>query len=315
MTTSQDRTGITAPRDELIALGRRVRRPGEEAGRRVVTSLAGNHASRFCGTGLEFAEVRAYQPGDDVRAIDWRVTARTGRPHSKLFEIELERPAWFAVDFGPSMQFATRGVLKSVAAAQAASVLAWRAHRAGERVGGVVTSPGVSVELPPGRTRSHLFRLLDALAAGTEQLVAGDAGSGEPRFERELGWLRERARTGSKVAVVSDFYGLNRDLEGVLRGLARRAELTLVWVHDPVEAEAPPPGWYRVSDGQRHGIFEARRGNAWRNAYGAAFAKRGEALRNLVRETGARLVPLRTDASVADVLGRRRAATTARKAS
>lgn len=312
MSQPDELRGVVAPRRELIELGRCVP-SGPLPGRgRVATRLAGGHASRLVGTGLEFSEVRAYQPGDDVRAIDWRVTARTGRVHSKLFELELERPAWFAVDLGASMRFATRGVFKSVAAARAASLLAWRAHRAGERVGGVVTSPGASVELPPGRTRSQLLRFLSALAAASQPRAAPDlaaAASGESgRLRSELRWMHGRVRTGSQVVVVSDFYDLGDEMLGVLRVLARRAELQLIQIYDALEAEAPPPGRYRVSDGRRLATLVARRQGAWRQTYRAAFTERSERLRELARASGARLIPLRTDAPATDLLAAERRA-------
>jgi len=296
---SDDRDGVTASQEELIALGRRVGAPGNRGGRRVATTLAGPNASRFCGPGLEFSEVRAYQPGDDVRAIDWRVTARTGRTHSKLFEAERERPVWFVVDMGASMQFATRGVFKSVAAARAATLLAWQAHRDTERIGGIVSSPGVSVELPPGRTLGHLLRLIGALAAATD--VPFEV-HGEVPLLHELGWVRERVRTGSRVVVVSDFYGLDDALSGTLAALAKRCELMLVWIYDPLEAEAPPPGRYRVTDGTRTETLVARRRRSWREAYSASFTEREHQIRKLASCHRIELVPLRTDEPATAVL-------------
>jgi uncharacterized protein (DUF58 family) len=301
-TDPDDRSGVTASRDELIALGRSAGARGGSGGRRVATSLAGANASRSCGPGLEFAEVRAYQPGDDVRAIDWRVTARTGRVHSKLFEAERERPVWFVVDLGATMQFATRGVFKSVAAARVAALLAWRAHQDGERVGGIVVSPHVAVEFPLGRTRAHLLRFLDAIADATASAVEM---RDTVRLESELRWLRERARTGSRVVVVSDFYGLGVTLSAQLASLARRCELTLVRIYDPLEATPPPPGRYRVSDGSGTATLVAKRSRSWREAYAAEFAERGRLLHELATSHRSALVSLRTDEPTTAILAAR----------
>src|SRR5262249_62183017 len=146
--------------------------------RRSAAPRAGSEPSPFLGRGMEFTEVRGYQPGDDVRWIDWRSTARTGRVHTKLFAEERERPVWLIADLGHSMRFGTRGAFKSVVAARAAAQLAWDAHGAGASVGGIVGSPGVCVELPPGRTAAHVLRLLDVLAAGPARGSA--AGPGLP---------------------------------------------------------------------------------------------------------------------------------------
>jgi len=307
-----DRDGVVASRAELIGLGRHLAAERDAAGRRVATALAGANASRFCGPGLEFAEVREYQPGDDVRAIDWHVTARTGRVHSKLFESERERPVWFAVDMGHSMRFATRGVFKSVAAARAAALLAWQAHRSSERIGGIVTSPGVSVDLPPGRTRAHLLRFIDALAAATDGPFAI---TDEAPLRRELGFLAERARTGSRIVVLSDFYGLDDAMTGQLAALAKHCELMLVWIYDALEAGAPPPGRYRVTDGDGTETLVAKRSTAWRKAYAASFTQRGQRLRRLAACHRVVLVPLRTDEPVRAVLTAPRVSPLARRAS
>lgn len=304
-----DKGGIVASRDELIGLARLIASAQGPNERRVEAPRVGSNRSRLHGPGMEFSEVRAYQPGDDIRAIDWRVTARTGRAHSKLFEAEKERPAWFVVDLGRSMQFATRGALKSVAAARAASLLAWRAHLEGEPIGGIVRSPGTSFEILSGRTRRHLMRLLDALASATDVPLGA---SEEPLLIDELDWARVRARTGSRVAVVSDFYGLEADSGNetlaVIRSMALRCELTLVQIYDVLEAEAPPPGRYRVSDGQHTEALVAKRSRAWREGYEQGFRERRRKLRELAHSCRARLIPLRTDEPALRVLERGRAA-------
>ncbi|HEB89651.1 MAG TPA: DUF58 domain-containing protein [Deltaproteobacteria bacterium] len=288
-----------ASRDELIALGKRVGASPASGGPRVATPLAGPHRSRFHGPGMEFAEVRAYQPGDDIRTIDWRVTARTGRAHSKLFEAERERPAWFVVDLGQTMQFATRGAFKSVAAARAVSLMAWQAHLAGEPIGGSIRSPESALDLTTGRTRRHLMRFLDRLASGTR--LSQDATSPSALGE-QLEWVRRRARSGSRIIVASDFYALDDEVLRNLRSLARRCESTFVWIYDALEAEAPPPGRYRVSDGRHTESLVAKRASAWRERYRSEFEARRRTLRKLARDTHATLIPMRTDEPAEKVL-------------
>jgi uncharacterized protein (DUF58 family) len=296
--TDREESGIVATRGELLALGAaRLAAPRRRV-RRVGTRFAGTRASRFHGSGMEFSEVRAYQPGDDVRAIDWRVTARTGRPHSKLFAEERERPVWLVVDLGPSMHFGTRGAFKSVAAARAAALLAWEAHGEGERVGGIVTTAACTVELPPGRTRRTLLRFLDTLAQGTS--AAGD-GPGDT-LEHQLSWLALRVRSGSRVVVVSDFYAYDEGLALTLRVLARRCGVTLVHVFDPLESTPPPAGRYRVSDGREMRTVASGSGSAWQRAIAQPFEARSLALRELARRHGMELVRLRTDDAPAAVL-------------
>ena len=298
--------GVVATRSELVALARQGARTRREPVRRSAARLAGAQPSPFHGRGMEFTEVRGYQPGDDVRFIDWRATARTGRVHTKLFAEERERPVWLVADLGHSMRFGTRGAFKAVVAARAAAQLAWDAHGVGASVGGIVGSPGVCVELPPGRTLRHVLRLLDVLAAGTE--VDGEA---TPEFlSRELGWLQQRMRTGSRVAVISDFYGLDERLMATLRTLAQRCELLLVWVIDALESEPPPAGRYRVSDGWETRSVESGRGGAWQRGLVKEFEERRRRLDELARRSRIGLVALRTDEDVPAVLdsfGRARA--------
>jgi uncharacterized protein (DUF58 family) len=294
----QPEAGVVATRRELVALAReRLESPRGRAAR-VKTQFGGIRASRFHGRGMEFSEVRAYQAGDDVRSIDWRVTARTGRPHSKLFAEERERPVWLVVDLGPSMRFGTRDAFKSVAAARVAAVLAWEAHGDGERVGGIVLAPGSTVELPPARTRRHLLRFLDVLAAGTA--VSGETLADD--LESQLRWLAPRVRAGSRVVVVSDFYAQDEALALALRVLARRAELTLVHVFDPLECTPPPAGRYRVSDGREVCSVASGRGSAWQQAITREFEARSNALTELARSYRMELVSLRTDEAPAVAL-------------
>jgi uncharacterized protein (DUF58 family) len=283
--------GVVATRRELVALGREQPLSPRARAARVATQFGGARASRCHGRGMEFTEVRAYQAGDDVRSIDWRVTARTGRPHSKLFEEERERPVWLIVDLGASMRFGTRAAFKSVAAARAAAVLAWEAHREGERVGGIIVAPGSTVELPPARTRRHLLRFLDVLAAGTA--VGGEVSADD--LESQLRWLAPRARSGSRVVVVSDFYAHDEALALALRVLARRCQVMLVHVFDALECTPPPAGRYRVSDGREVRSVASGRGGAWQQAITREFEARSDALRELCRRHRIELVSLRTD--------------------
>ncbi|MBY0274525.1 DUF58 domain-containing protein, partial [Candidatus Binatia bacterium] len=134
--------GIVASVAELVALRSDAARLDASPRGRVRTLHAGAYASAFRGRGMEFDETRAYQPGDDVRAIDWRVTARTGRVHTKLFHEERERPVLLLVDQRMHMRFGTRDAFKSVVAARAAATVAWAARDQGDRVGGLIVTDG-----------------------------------------------------------------------------------------------------------------------------------------------------------------------------
>lgn len=283
-------TGVVASPAELVQMRHAARGLDLGPAIRVETPLAGPYPSPFRGRGLDFDEVRAYQPGDDVRQIDWRVTARTGRVHSKIFHEEHDRPLWLLLDAGSSMRFGTRRAFKSVAAARAGALLAWSAQLAGDRVGAIVRSAERVSALPPGAGEDALMDLFGAISRAT---AASDEGTA-PSMLDCLARLRERARSGSRVFVLSDFYGFDDAWRRPLSDLGRRCDTTCILVYDALEAVAPPPGRYRVSDGRGvHPISSGGRG--WRRAYAEPFDTRREALRDFCRRHRIQLLSLRTD--------------------
>jgi uncharacterized protein (DUF58 family) len=201
---------------------------------------------------MEFDEVRLYQAGDDVRSIDWRVTARTGKPHTKLFREERERPVIIAVDYRRPMFFATRGMFKSVFAARVAALLAWTALKHGDRVGGMIYTDEKHHEVKPERNRGSVLRFLQQLC-GQQNLDNG----GNPTSGREaLMRLRRMVHPGSLCVLISDFRDWDTDTESHLTQLARHNQLMLVMIHDPLESHLPPAGQYRISDGRRETLLD-----------------------------------------------------------
>jgi len=297
--------GVTARPGELAALRQGARQLELGAPRRVHTPLAGPYLSPFRGRGLDFEEVRGYQPGDDVRHIDWRVTARTGRAHSKVFHEERDRPLWLLLDAGPSMHFGTRRAFKSVAAARAAALLAWAAQLAGDPLGGLAVSWSGLSEIPAGSGERHLMDVLAAFARATEE-PGGDAAAqdGEPAnvsVPEALLRLRRRARSGSRVFVLSDFYGFGEEWRSQLSDLGRRCDLSCVLVYDALEAAAPPSGRYRVSDGRSTRTISTGGGHQ-RAAWSSRFEQRRDELSDFCRSQRIELLPLRTDVDSAEVL-------------
>ncbi|MDD2758923.1 MAG: DUF58 domain-containing protein [Methylomonas sp.] len=210
--------------------------------RQIRATQGGNYVSHFKGRGMSFAETRLYQPGDDVRLMDWRVTARTDKPHSKVFQEERERPMFISVDYRPSMMFATRGVFKSVQAAKLAGLLAWAAQQQGDRVGGQIFGDYGCMELKPRTGRSALLRFLNALVQPSYTDV------GDNTLDHMFSRLQHHARPGSRVYIISDFRGLETAAENHLALLARHCEVVLIQVYDPMESELPEQGRYRFTD-------------------------------------------------------------------
>lgn len=255
--------------------------------------------SLFKGRGMEYDESRLYQPGDDVRHLDWRVTARTGKPHTKLFREERERPVFLWVDCRAPMFFATRGRFKSVAAAQIAALLAWSAVHDGDRIGSVLFTEGTHREIKPQRGKTGALRLFRELAGAGGAADGGNGGSPAGALLR----LSHIARPGSLIFFISDFRNFDERAETRLAQLAAHSETVLVFVCDALEERLPPPGQYRVGDGARD--FHLDAGDAQFAAdYAARFQRRAARLRALARKLGVGFLQCRTSDDPLAVLQR-----------
>ena len=211
--------------------------------------LAGNHSSRFRGRGMDYAESRTYHPGDDVRRIDWRVTARTGITHTKTYIEERERPVILAFDFSPSLFFGSRKCLKSITAIEAGTLFGWAAINNGDRIGCVVSSQKGIRDLKPTSGRRGALKIIKVLMeeARIPDLTAGN--SPDHHLHRVCEHLSRVAHPGSLVILISDFYGLDSQCSKYLQRLRRHNDMILCEVSDPLEKQAPKPGRYAITDG------------------------------------------------------------------
>lgn len=260
----------------------------------------GQYLSRFRGRGMEFAETRPYVAGDDVRSLDWRVTARTGRVHTKLFREERERPVLLAVDCRAGMFFGTRGAFKSVIASKLAALIAWTAHHSGDRVGGVVFSDRAQSEVKPEHNRRSVLRLLRELTEVTPQRETGP--SAALRLQEALGSLERHAHTGSLMFVFSDFHGFDGETAAALRRLRRHGDTALVMVFDVLERSLPGDGSYRFGDGRRDiSLAMSPRKAA---DYARRFEQRVAELQRFARDQRMRFLTCATDEDPLHVLQR-----------
>jgi uncharacterized protein (DUF58 family) len=214
--------------------------------------LSGRRASRLRGRGLEFEELRAYLPGDDVRAIDWKVTARTGAPHVRVTREERDRPALLVVDQRQAMFFGTVHAMKSATAAEIAALAAWRIVGQGDRVGGLVLTDTATAAVPARRSRSAVLRLLD-LVADANLALAADAPAvpdAAARLNEALAQAAEIVTHDWLLLVVSDFDGADEATLGILARIARGNDIVLALVHDPSARETPAEGRIVVGDGR-----------------------------------------------------------------
>lgn len=277
---------------------------------RIKSLQSGAYVSHFRGRGMEFNESRPYQPGDDPRSIDWRVTARSTTAYTKLFREERERPVLLVVDLRANMHFATKGCFKSVNASRAAALLSWAAHHRGDRLGGIIFGDTTHRELKPRLGRQAALRFVHELVAhpdwesGEREASSGD----EQPLVQAMSALRRVARPGSLVVVLSDFLGFSRAAQSYLSSVARHNEVLAVVLDDPFEQKLPPPGRYRLV-GHDDELAIDTTAKAARHDYEKAFQTRRHELEAFCRRYGVHLMPLSTEddpvRALQSALGRR----------
>jgi len=248
---TQSETGVYARLEDLVALEYRAKGYSFLPRQPVHSVLAGRHSSRMRGRGLNFEEIRGYLPGDDIRAIDWKVTARTREPHVRVYTEERDRPALLLVDQRQSMFFGSRRAMKSVVAAEVAALGAWRVFGQGDRVGALVLDDRGVEEIRPHRSRRTVLRILDTVVQKNHALRA------ETTTPRNPGVLNEALKAAERlcphdfaVALVSDFDGLHDETEKRVTRLAQHNDVIALPVWDPLTGDIPPGGQVVVSEGE-----------------------------------------------------------------
>ena len=274
---------------------------------RVNSLQTGAYVSHFRGRGMEFDESRPYQPGDDPRSIDWRVTARSTTAYTKLFREERERPVLVVADLRSNMHFATRGCFKSVNASRAAALIAWAAHHRGDRLGGIIFGDSVHRELKPRLGRRSALRFVHQLVDHPDWQTRSDADDSDA-LTQAMSALRRVARPGSLVVIISDFTGFTRAAQAYLSSVARHNEVLAVHVSDPLERKLPPPGRYRLVAADDEMAIDTY-APAARRDYENEYAERVHELERFCQRYGVHLMPLSTNddpvSTLQTALGRR----------
>lgn len=252
----------------LPTLGALIRLQGEARGfsflnRQPVGSLlAGRRASRIRGRGLAFEELRAYQPGDDPRLIDWRASARTGRTQTRVYTEERERPTLIVINLSPATFFGTRHATKAAIIAQTAALAAWRGLAAGDRVGAILFGQGEPVEFRPHRSRRAVMRVLGAIVEHAGRLaVAPPAPVESAALNAALRRAEAIATHDWLVLLVSDANAADEESAAILGRIARHNDVVAIAVSDPLERALPAPPWRaEATDGARQVLLDPARG-------------------------------------------------------
>jgi uncharacterized protein (DUF58 family) len=290
MERTKPKTGVIVTVEELIALRRYATKPVTETQTKLL-HLPGQRLTRSRGRGIEFDSCREYHAGDDIRNMAWRVSAKTGKPHIKVYQEDRERPVWLVVDLSPSLYFGTRTQFKSVCALKRAALIGWSTALTHERIGTLITTTDKIVSLKPHASETHFLHLLKTFASVSQ--------NAPPFTEKNrlcdlLSACREHIQTGSLVHFFSDFDSWNSEIEAQLNYLRQRMQLHLFWVYDPLEASPPPPGSYRVTDGNLQANFDTTNATV-RCEFATQFSLKKQLITQFAKKNNIRLTLLCTN--------------------
>jgi uncharacterized protein (DUF58 family) len=287
-------SGVYTSVDELIRLQFKVHGFSFLPRQPVQSLLAGRRASRLRGRGLDFEEIRRYIPGDDIRTMDWRVTARTRKPHTRVYTEERDRPVLLVVDQRLSMFFGSKLAMKSVTAAEVAAMGAWRPLSVGDRVGALVFNDHEVREIPPHRSRQRIMQILETVVAMNHALrVDGGIQSDPAMLNRVMEKVLHLAKHDYLVAVISDFSGADEKTKSTVTRLAAHNDVMAIFVYDPLEAHLPSFGKIIVSQGDLQLEVDTGDGQL-RRRFSEEFESRLQTARNLMLKRGIPVLPIHT---------------------
>jgi len=288
-------THVTAP--DLIGLQQQARKLDLSRRAYASASTTGSHRSRFRGRGMDYQESRLYQAGDDIRNMDWRVTARAGKPHTKLYQEERELPVVLLVDFNQGMFFGSVNALKSVVAAKTAALIAWAVASRGDRIGALLITEGdekqTHRELQPKMGKRGALQLIRELVIHSDPQKAMHSSSKHSSLNDQLKRLRHLAHPGTLVFLISDFYNIDDETAQHLQRLSRHNDIQAIQIVDPLEMTPPPPERYSVTDGVNTGILDTR-SKKGRKRYQQFFSQHHQQVTELMNKHNIPLIQIST---------------------
>lgn len=274
---------VVAELEDLILLRAEARGFSLQSCQPVGSLLAGRHASRLRGRGLSFRELRAYHPGDDIRTMDWKATARLRSPQVRVYDEERERPVLLVVDQRSPMFFGSRRAMKSVAAAEVAALGAWCVFEAGDRVGGLVFNENEIAEVRPHRSRNRVLQLLHEIVRKNQSLATGFAADGGVTLNDALRAALQLAKHDHLIVLISDLDGADDETERLATRLASHNDMLVLGVYDPLGVSlAGAPGMVASDRGSDWAIpADPTFTDRFRSAFERLLNKWRETFRNL----------------------------------
>ncbi len=292
--------GLFVLPEDLIGMRRYIAYMRALERRRSFSHQAGDIKSAFKGRGMELEEIRSYTFGDDVRDIDWRVTARKEAPYTKVFAEEKDREIYVWLDLSAPMVFGTRRELKTVAAAKTAALLGWLAFENKDRFGCIIFDGSESCWFWPQNNRAQLtavFKKISEVSQNALQFKPAE----RPAAFKSLKLLEQSAGNRAAVFLLSDFSLAEDDWQKQLAGLAKKTQLFIFDIFDVIEELPPKAGEYMAEYGGKRLIFDSG-DKLYRRGYQNYFAEKRSRLKEFCTKFNCKLVEFRTDREIADNL-------------
>ena len=225
------------------------------------SALSGKNVSKLRGRGLNFEELRHYRPGDDIRAMDWKVTQRTGKPHIKVFTEERERNVFLAIDQRMTMFFGSSNKMKSVIAAELAALIAWKISDSGDRIGGVIYNDEQTKVIPAKRGQQHVVSLLTDILKKNHELSIDNTAqyntNDSDSYNKMLATLNKVSSHNGLIILIGDGHGFNEVSTDHIKQLRQHNEVIACHISDPLEVELPQMSQMIVSDGRQQIQFSS----------------------------------------------------------
>ncbi|WP_439133439.1 DUF58 domain-containing protein [Pseudomaricurvus sp.] len=300
-----DQQGVYTRLEDLVGMRHRAQGFSFLPKQPVHSLLAGRHSSRLRGRGLNFEEIRQYQVGDDIRQIDWKVTARTRKTHSRVYTEERERTTLLVVDQRITMFFGSVRQMKSVTAAEAAALGAWRVLAQQDRVGALIFNDSDIVEVRPQRSHSAVIRILQAIVKQNHALsVTAGVRSNPQMFNEALRRCDRLAKHDCLVCIISDGHGQDEETRHLITRIARHNDILFGFVHDPLEGELPNAGPLVFEDGEDQLEIDTTQ-RSLQERFRDDFATTRSRGRRFLLQRETPVIPLSTAEEVTDQIRRR----------
>ena len=301
MANTSDSPGVYANLKDLIRLQYKATGFSFLPKQPVHSLLSGRHSSRLRGRGLDFEEIRHYLPGDDIRNMDWKVTARTRKPHTRVYTEERERSVLLVVDQRISMFFGSKTNMKSVTAAEAAALGAWRVVSVGDRVGAVVFNDSEIRDIKPQRNKKTVMQILQTVVKYNHALqINSEIQSNPGMFNQVLQKILNIVNHDYLITIISDFAGANADeTKHLMTRLARHNDVLVLLIYDQLETNLPDAGKLVVSDGELQ--LEVDSGSSkLRKQFSDLFNERLNRAKDILQKRGVPVLPIHTAEGVAE---------------